>query len=278
MSALADIIAQETGDGRLIVRFLVSAMDGELPYFQPCHRIDAARLLVKLGFDQAQTAIDRARAAHRARQRESRAQPQTQRQSESQIAAHRVRAELAQIVREETDDGYIAVRFLVNVMQGELPDFKPCHRLSAAKELLQRGFDYVPDDPEAHDAEAHDVEPEPEPDPAEVEAQRRLAEDIEFSLHGPVYYQTYRYPCVCEDRLHDCNGNVLDDQQREKAARDGPGMESFISEPDRIADYLACYADYLTRRNAENPHNPIDINRILWTDHRWQHLNPVRGP
>ena len=278
MSALADIIAQETGDGRLIVRFLVSAMDGELPDFQPCHRIDAARLLVKLGFDQAQTVIDRARAAHRARLRESRSQPQTQQQSESQIAAHRVRAELAQIVREETDDGYVAVRFLVNVMQGELPDFKPCHRLSAAKELLQRGFDYVPDDPEAHDAEAHDAEPEPEPDAAEVEAQRRRAEDMEFALHGPVYYQTYRYPCVCEDRLHDCNGNVLDDEQREKAARKSPGKQFFIHYPDEMDDFLARYADYLTRRNAENPHNPIDINRILWTDHRWQHLNPVRGP
>ena len=55
-------------------------------------------------------------------------------------------------------------------------------------------------------------------------------------------------------------------------------MEFFIGEPDRIDDFLARYADYLTRRNAENPHNPIDINRILWTDHRWQHLNPVRGP
>ena len=274
MSALADIIAQETGDGRLIVRFLVSAMDGDLPDFQPCHRIDAARLLVKLGFDQAQTVIDAARA----RQRDSRSQAQPQRQSESQSAAHRVRSELAQIVREETDDGRTAVRFLVNVMQGELPDFKPCHRLSAAKELLQRGFDYVPDDADTHDAEAHDAEPEPEPDPAEVEAQRRLAEDIEFSKHGPVYYQTCRYPCVCEDRLHDCKGNVLDDEQREKAARKSPGKQFFIGEPDRIDDFLARYADYLTRRNAENPHNPIDINRILWTDHRWQHLNPVRGP
>ena len=266
MSALADIIAQETGNGRLIVRFLVSAMDGELPDFQPCHRIDAARLLVKLGFDQAQTVIDRARAAQRPRQRGSRSQPHAQRQSESQSAAHRVRSELAQIVREETDDGHVAVRFLVNVMQGELPDFKPCHRLSAARELLQRGFDYVPDDSE------------PEPDPAEIEAQRRLAEDIEFSLHGPVYYQTYRYPCVCEDRLHNCKGNVLNDEQREKAARQGPGMQSFIGDPYRIDDFLARYADYLVPRNAANPHNPIDINRIHWVDPRWQHLNPVRGP
>ncbi|MYC31557.1 MAG: hypothetical protein F4X64_00070, partial [Chloroflexi bacterium] len=78
MSNLADIIAQETQDGRLIVRFLVSAMEDDLPDFLPCHRIDAARLLVKLGFDQAQTAIDRARADRRQRtpNRDSRAQPQ----------------------------------------------------------------------------------------------------------------------------------------------------------------------------------------------------------
>ena len=263
MYDLADIIAQETGDGRLIVRFLVSAMDGDLPDFLPCHRIDAARLLVKLGFEQAQTVIDRDRADRRACQRDSRSQSQPA--SESAEAAQRVRAQLAQIVREETDDGRTAVQFLVNVMQGELADFKPCHRPSAAKELLQRGFDYVPEETEAA---------EPEPDPAELEAQRRRAEDIKFSKHGWVYYESYPYPCVCEDRLHDCKGNVLDDEQCAKEARKGPGAQHFIGEPDRIDDYFARYAEYLTRWNAEHPENPVDINRIHWVDKRWQHLNP----
>lgn len=277
MSNLADIIAQETGDGRLLVRFLVSAMDGELPDFQHCHRIDAARLLVKLGFDQAQTVIDRARDAQRPRQRESSSQTHAQRQSESQSTADSIRTQLAQIVREETEDGRTAVQFLVNVMQGELPDFKPSHRLSAARELLQRGFDYLPDDAEA--TGSHQATAVSEPDPAEIEAQRRLAEDIEFSRHSPVYYQTYPYPCVCEDRLHDCKGNVLDDEQRKRAARDGPGNEFFIGEPDRMDDFLARYAEYLTRWNAEHSQNPIDINRIIWIDARWKrHLNPVRGP
>ena len=266
MSDLADIIAQETGDGRLIVRFLISAMDGQLPDFQPCHRIDAARLLVKLGFDQAQTVIDHA-AAQRAANRNSRSQRQPQPQPESVNAARQVRDQLAQIVREETDDGRAAVQFLVNVMQGELPEFKPCHRLSAAKELLQRGFDYAPD---ADDPAAA----EPEPTPEELEAQRRRAEDIEFSRHGWVYYKSYPYPCVCEDRLHDCKGNVLDDEQRAKALRKGPGAECFISKPDQIDDYVARYAEYLTRWNAEHPENPIDINRIHWIDRNWQHLNP----
>ena len=210
MYNLADIIAQETQDGRLIVRFLVSAMEDLLPDFQPCHRIDAARLLVKLGFDQAQaqTVIDRARDAQRERtpNRDSRSQPktrwlfesqsETEAEAEFQSAANSIRS---QIVREETDHGRAAVRFLIDAMQGQFPDFKPGHRLSAAKELLQRGFDYLPDDP---DAQA-DAEPEPE-------------------------------------------------------------------QMDR---FLARYAEYLKQWNAEHPRNPIDINRFIWTNPTWRHLN-----
>ena len=282
MSSLADIIAQETQDGRLIVRFLLSAMDGDLPDFQPCHRIDAAKLLVKLGFDQAQAVIDHARAAQRANaqrtpNRDSRAQPQPQAQrqaeSEAQSATNSIRAQLAQIVREETGDGYITVQFLIDAMQGEFPDFKPCHRLSAAKELLQRGFDYLPDDADPQ------AEPEPvELTPEELEAQRH-AELLEFSKHGPVYYRNYPYPCVCEDRLHDCEGNPLDDDQLEAAARRAPTMEHLIIDRDRLEDFLARYAEYLKQWNAEHPRNPIDINRLQWTSLRWrEYFASIRGP
>ena len=285
MSSLADIIAQETEDGRLIVQFLVSAMEGELTDFQPCHRIDAARLLVKLGFDQAQTAIDRANAqraaqrtdTQRAQQRDSRSHPQAQSQrqaeSESHSAANSIRAQLAQIVREETGDGYITVQFLIDAMQGEFPDFKPCHRLSAAKELLQRGFDYLPDDADPQ------AEPEPvELTPEELEAQRH-AELLEFSKHGPVYYRNYPYPCVCEDRLHDCEGNPLDDDQLEAAARRAPTMEHLIIDRDRLEDFLARYAEYLKQWNAEHPRNPIDFNRLQWTSLRWrEYFASIRGP
>ena len=43
-------------------------------------------------------------------------------------------------------------------------------------------------------------------------------------------------------------------------------------------DFLARYAQYLTVWNAENPRNPIDINRIRWTNPRWRHLNSIRSP
>ena len=259
MSSLADIIAQETEDGRLIVQFLVSAMEGELTDFQPCHRIDAARLLVKLGYDQAQAAIDRANAQRAATQRtpnrDSRSQPQPQPQrqaeSESHSAAQRIRAQLAQIVREETGDGYITVQFLIDAMQGEFPDFKPCHRLSAAKELLQRGFDYIPEDADPQ-AVAEPVELTPE----ELEAQRH-AELLEFSKHGPVYYRNHPYPCVCEDRLHDCEGNPLTDAaELEAAARRAPTMEHLIIDRDRLEDFLARYAEYLKRLERRTPAQP----------------------
>ena len=52
------IVREETGDGRLIVRFLVSAMQGQLEGSKPCHRLNAARQLLDLGFTEAQAFID----------------------------------------------------------------------------------------------------------------------------------------------------------------------------------------------------------------------------
>ena len=283
MFALADIIAQETQDGRLIVRFLISTMHGELPDSQPCHRLDAARLLVKLGFEPAQAVVD-----HATPRQTPKSHPRSQPPAvpETDHAAHRIRSALAEIVHDETDHGRTAVRFLVDAMQGQLPDFKPCHRLSAARELLRLGFNHDPDaqgqDAQGQDTQDQDArqatQADPEPDPAAVEAQRRLDEHIEFSRHGPIYYASYPYPCTCEDRRHDCNGNPLNDQELEKAARKSPAYTLFIKNLDDLDAFAARYADYLARHNAENPHNPIDFNLIQPNLIRGRLLRPARGP
>ena len=52
--SLADIVRKETDGGRLVVRFLMSAMQGNLQDAEPYHRLDAARQLLKLGADDAQ--------------------------------------------------------------------------------------------------------------------------------------------------------------------------------------------------------------------------------
>ena len=128
---IQEIVRQETDDGRLIVRFFVSTMQGQLQDAKPSHRIAAARQLVKLGFTEAQDFID-----------ENAPDPKRRRRAQHSPPADRKLASgLARIVRQETDDGRVAVRFLVDVMQGGLPGFKPHHRLAAARELLRRGFD-----------------------------------------------------------------------------------------------------------------------------------------
>ena len=129
---LAEIVREETDDGRLVVRFLIDIMQGRIDESKPCHRLDAARQLLNLGFNGAQTVI------------------QSVSQSASVRAPSRARTNsrldegLADIIKLETSDGKDAVRFLVDVMQGNLKDFKPHHRIAAAKELLRRGFDKSP--------------------------------------------------------------------------------------------------------------------------------------
>ena len=51
---LARIVAEETGGGRRIVTFLVQVAEGDLhdEGFQPCHRMDSAKELVKIGLTE----------------------------------------------------------------------------------------------------------------------------------------------------------------------------------------------------------------------------------
>ena len=141
--SLADIVREETEDGRLIVRFLIDVMQGLLEQSKPCHRLDAARQLLNLGFHPAQSFIDENTHA-------SPTHKNLRALGVLGVETTPLHRELAAIIREETDNGRTTVRFLVDVMQGNLPDFKPHHRLSAAKELLRRGFD-APTPPDAEE-------------------------------------------------------------------------------------------------------------------------------
>ena len=132
--SLADIVREETEDGRLIVRFLIDVMQGLLQQSKPCHRLDAARQLLTLGFHPAQSFIDENTSA-------SPTHKNLRALGVLGVETAPLHQELAALIREETDNGRTTVRFLIDVMQGNLQDFKPHHRLSAAKELLRRGFD-----------------------------------------------------------------------------------------------------------------------------------------
>lgn len=143
---LADIVREETDDGRLIVRFLIDLMQGGLENARPCHRLDAARQLLNIGFAPAHAFIAANSSVGRP------AQPQLPGPSTHRPELASLHQDLAALICEETDNGRAAVRFLVDVMQGNIQDFKPHHRLSAARELLRRGFDSPAPEGEDHSA------------------------------------------------------------------------------------------------------------------------------
>ena len=141
---LADIIREETDDGRIVVRFLIDIMQGKIDDSKPCHRLDTARQLLNLGFHGAQAVI------------QSVPQPTNGRAPSRATSVSRFDQGIADIIKLETSDGRDAVRFLVDVMQGNLQDFKPHHRIAAAKELLRRGFDNTPGHSAADEYEYED--------------------------------------------------------------------------------------------------------------------------
>ena len=248
-----DIIMEQTDNGRTIVEFLLSVMNGELPGFKECHRMEAVRLLEKHSGVQVQEFIDSMNL-----------KPATRRERrDARRADRRIHTELAQIVKEKTDNGRTIVEFLHSAMQGELPDFKPHHRMSASRELLRQGSQY------ARVQEDEETEPEETPEEKEErlrreENKRKLAENYEFSLHGPVYYKVYpsAWPCPCEDRRHDCKGNELTEEEIAIAVTQAPARQRFIRSTDTLEAFKERYKDYLARIN---PGKDL-FSRIRWKD------------
>ena len=258
VESLRQIVLEETDNGRSIIKFLHSAMSGEFEDFQPCHKLAAARILQRIGLEEAQDFIDTA-TSRRAQSRSS----QQADQRESQAADSRIRSELAQMVREETDNGRAIVTFLVQAMKGELEDFLPCHRMSASRELLHRGFEYIPPDEDAVDDVVDKIEAARQLF-AEERRQRRREEALEFSLHGPDYYRDRTSRCPCEDRRHDCDGNELSEQECEEIASLPTGKSATITDSNELEAHIAAYNAYLTRIN---PGRDLDL-----------HLDSIRWP
>ena len=123
----------------MIVHFLIDAMRGRIDGAKTSHRIDAARLLLKLGSDDAPAFI----ADFSSHTRPGGGSAYS---SGAIVGRHNRRyvTRLAKFVRTKTGDGKDLVNFLVDAMLGRPEDFKPAARLAAAKELLRLGWETVP--------------------------------------------------------------------------------------------------------------------------------------
>ena len=135
---LSTIIQDRTSDGITIVDFLFAVMRNELAGFKPCHRLDAAKLLVKYDCNCKSAVAERDEALNF--NLDYIPEPSRPGTGSGSSDDSYFDQKLAKVIQESTDEGRSVCRFLVNVMDGELSAFKPHHRISAARELLNRGF------------------------------------------------------------------------------------------------------------------------------------------
>ena len=129
---IAHLIRHETAEGHTVVNFLVDIMSGrDRPFtpkkfcIKPADRMAAARELLRRGFGDLGS---------------RRKQSDTTDEANAYDTLH---TDLAKRMREYSERGTDTVRFLLEVMSDPDPDleFTIHHRMSAAQELLRRGWD-----------------------------------------------------------------------------------------------------------------------------------------
>ena len=152
---IADIVREKTGDGALIIDFFTDVMTGRIEGAQLCHRIDAAKQLVKYGSKDAAEFIAKYKGVpcgHSINGRPDPADPCSA--EERSLVAVTLNAPatltrdfltvlsgideflMARLIRAQTADGVTIIDFLDDVMQDRTDGFKTHHRIAAAKELI----------------------------------------------------------------------------------------------------------------------------------------------
>ena len=152
---IADIVREKTGDGALIIDFFTDVMTGRIEGAELCHRIDAAKQLVKYGSKDAAEFIAKYKGVpcgHSINGRPDPADPCTA--GERSLVAVTLNAPptltrdfltvlsgideflMARLIRAQTADGVTVIEFLDDVMQDRTDGFKTHHRIAAAKELI----------------------------------------------------------------------------------------------------------------------------------------------
>ena len=149
---LADIVREKTDDGRRIIDFFLDVMEDRVDGAQLCHRMDAAKQLVKYGSKDAARFIARYRGVpcgHATRGRRDPADPCSAADAAGRESAPAPFTEdlltvlsavdedlMAKLVRAQTADGSTVIEFLDDVMQDRVDGFRCHHRIAAAKELI----------------------------------------------------------------------------------------------------------------------------------------------
>ena len=150
------IVLEETQGGRRIVRSVVTIMEGDAPGSTPWHQLEAAKLLLKLGFEDARETLGSIHKQSRKdapKSQEAHNPPlplgegwgegNTSDSQQSHINPEQVKLnkKLVRQIRVDTGDGTSMVKFLIDVVEGNEPDARVRDRIEAAKVLLHLCFD-----------------------------------------------------------------------------------------------------------------------------------------
>ena len=156
-------IIDRTEEGDTIAAFLTETMRGKTPGVKVCHRMEAAKHLIRYGFPDTECETTSDRLSRAGGNPKGQGEDETPVQSPLSLGERaRVRGaetakpishldilnyQIAHLIRHETADGHTIVNFLVNIMTGRDRPFtpkkfriKPADRIAAARELLRRGF------------------------------------------------------------------------------------------------------------------------------------------
>ena len=152
---IADIVREKTGDGALIIDFFTDVMTGRIEGAELCHRIDAAKELVKYGSRDAAEFLAKYKGVpcgHSTRGRPNQADPCSAPERTLVTVTLNAPATLtrdfltvlsgideflmARLIRAQTAHGDTIIEFLDDVMQDRTDGFKTHHRIAAAKELI----------------------------------------------------------------------------------------------------------------------------------------------
>ena len=201
------IVLDETNGGRRIVRSVVTIMEGDAPGSTPWHQLEAAKLLLKLGFEDARETLGSIHKQGRKDAPKSQEPPLPlgegwgegdSQQSHMNPEQVKLNKKLVRQIRVDTGDGTSMVKFLIDVVEGNEPDARVRDRIEAAKVLLHLCFD-------------NPAQPDPE-----------------FMM----YYAPCHPDCLCvckdlpEDHPEVVKAHTLPtDEQREQWAREAEMME-----------------------------------------------------
>ena len=152
-----------TKDGYDIAAFLADTMRGETQGVKVCHRMEAAKHLIRYGFPDTDCETTSDRLSRAGGNPEGQGGDETPVQSplspgeRARVRGKEIAApvthldilnyEIAHLIRHETAEGHTVAEFLIHIMTGKDRPFtprkfriKPADRMAAARELLRRGF------------------------------------------------------------------------------------------------------------------------------------------